>query len=244
MKKLFSKSFLALVLAMTMLMGMSMNVMAASATYTTTDGYEDFDHTYYWFVEGPKIQPTPLKEGDILGAGLKQGNWGIVYINGRAVPSNYTLSQDCKIVEIFEAHIYLETCGSAPATSSHTHNYEWNTLVDPTTEQDGVEAYICSCGDIQATQPISAAHNILKSNADAVKNAKAGATVVVELGRLNSLPKWFVTKLVERDDLNVTLKITYNHQNYTLEIPKTATIEDESIEWYGPLKLLSMFPQK
>ena len=243
---------LALILSMTMLMGMCLTAMAApNNQFLLTGG------VWHWW-DSSSVDHT-LGVGDIIPAGTayyEDSPTDRAYLDGVQLAADASLPYDAMVEAISYTEIYLVTPPApAPAKPAepakksepvpvHTHSYSWKTLSAPTTEKDGVEGLACECGDVIETQPISAEGYTLRLNEQVIRLAGSGAPVVVDLGRYNVLPKWFVKSLVERDDLNITLKISYDHKNYVLEVPKTATIEDESIEWYGPLKLMSMFPQK
>ena len=254
MKKRSLKMILALILSMTMLMGMCLTAMAVEAPAGMPGTYEceehPGEHHYYPYDEfnasnyyAHHYDATGQYDGvlDNFSKSTMEMNKWYYYATG----SGWTECTWYNTPDPAPAKPAEPAKKSEPApVPVHTHSYSWKTLSAPTTVKDGVEGLACECGDVIETQPISAEGYTLDLNTQVIRLAGSGAPVVVDLGNYNVLPRWFVKKLVERDDLNITLKITYDHKNYVLEVPKTATIEDESIEWYGPLKLMSMFPQK
>lgn len=73
-----------------------------------------------------------------------------------------------------------------------------------------------------------------------IQDAKAGDTVTLEIGEYCNLSNARMKAIAEKSDVSFVLTMTYEHVNYRLAIPTGAEI-DLSCEWYGPLKLLSMF---
>lgn len=123
----------------------------------------------------------------------------------------------------------------------HTHNYEWQTITEPTAEQDGLEAYVCTiCGSYKESVPVSAYSYACTDAAKKVLTAKQNDTLVLKMGRWHSYPKWFMEKLASRSDLTIKLQFEYQHKQYELTIPAGAKIDTEC-DWYGPLKLCSLY---
>ena len=76
-----------------------------------------------------------------------------------------------------------------------------------------------------------------------IEGAQAGDTVVLELGEFYNLSNARMKMLAEKKDVTFVLHITYRNVKYSLTV-KPGTITDLGCDWYGPLKLLSMFPNE
>ena len=76
-----------------------------------------------------------------------------------------------------------------------------------------------------------------------IADAKAGDTVVLELGEYYNISNARMQQIAEKNDVTFVLNITYDKVSYSLTIEPGTEI-DLSCDWYGPLKLLSMFPHE
>ncbi len=74
-----------------------------------------------------------------------------------------------------------------------------------------------------------------------IADAKAGDTVILDLGEYYNISNARMQQIAEKNDVTFILNITYDKVSYSLTI-KPGTEIDLSCDWYGPLKLLSMFP--
>ena len=74
-----------------------------------------------------------------------------------------------------------------------------------------------------------------------IADAKAGDTVILELGEYYNISNARMQQIAEKNDVTFVLHITYDKVSYSLTIEPGTEI-DLSCDWYGPLKLLSMFP--
>jgi len=74
-----------------------------------------------------------------------------------------------------------------------------------------------------------------------IADAKAGDTVILDLGEYYNISNTRMQQIAEKNDVTFVLHITYDKVNYSLTIEPDTDI-DLSCDWYGPLKLLSMFP--
>lgn len=70
--------------------------------------------------------------------------------------------------------------------------------------------------------------------------ALPGDGVELDFGVYYNLSNARMRQIAERNDVNFILSITYDNVTYKLFVPAGTEI-DLSCEWYGPLKLLSMF---
>ena len=127
--------------------------------------------------------------------------------------------------------------GGAP----HAHNFQWTSVMAPSNEQDGLEAYACTiCGFYEESVPVSAYSYACTEAAKQVISAKQGAEITLKMGRWCAYPKWFMEKLAERRDLTIKLQFEYLHQQYEVMIPADTKIDTEC-DWYGPLKICSLY---
>lgn len=127
--------------------------------------------------------------------------------------------------------------GGAP----HAHNFQWTSVMAPSNEQDGLEAYACTiCGYYEESVPVSAYSYACTEAAKQVISAKQGAEITLKMGRWCAYPKWFMEKLAERRDLTIKLQFEYLHQQYEVMIPADTKIDTEC-DWYGPLKICSLY---
>ena len=128
-------------------------------------------------------------------------------------------------------------------TPAHTHNFQWQTITEPTKDADGLEGEVCSCGAIRNTQPISAfAYALYQYAIPMINAAKPGQTITFEFGEFNSFPKAFMEKLVEKNGQNVTFVFHYkwNHVKQEVTIPAGNPI-DLNFDWYGPAKMAELY---
>ena len=154
-----------------------------------------------------------------------------------APKNNYTI----RYPEGSNAGSSTDSHKSSSDAPAHTHNYEWQTITEPTAEQDGLEAYVCTiCGSYKESVPVSAYSYACTDAAKKVLTAKQNDTLVLKMGRWHSYPKWFMEKLASRSDLTIKLQFEYQHKQYELTIPAGAKIDTEC-DWYGPLKLCSLY---
>ena len=131
----------------------------------------------------------------------------------------------------------------SPSTPAHVHNFQWQTITEPTKDADGLEGEVCSCGATRNTQKLSAYGYALNQYATPMINAaKAGQTITFEFGEWNSFPKSFMAKLVDKSAQNVTFvfKYKWNHKLQTITIPAGTPI-DLNFDWYGPAKMAELY---
>ena len=131
-------------------------------------------------------------------------------------------------------------------TPGHNHNWEWRTITEPTEYSDGMEGYICTiCGATKDTVTITSTGVFMENKYNQVKNAKAGETVVLEMGPWHSLSKGFMEEIAKRRDVTFVIHFIYEGKKYEVVIPAgRPLVLDPSIDWYGPLKQNEMFGMK
>lgn len=190
-----------------------------------------------------------------------------IYIDGVCVDTlykpghvQYTLTQDLCLAEAdgsgTSGHFYFTSVApsqnddDAPAASGHkkvkaaqpehTHNYVYTVITAPTEDINGEAADICSCGDSKNHVVLPQIDVIMTNRLTQISQAKAGQTITLKMGMTNNLPKWFMAKIAEKNDVNFKIQIQYEHQNYEISIPR-GTAVDLNEEWYGPEKLMSLY---
>ncbi len=133
-----------------------------------------------------------------------------------------------------------EPCG----TAAHTHNFQWQTITEPTQYSDGLAGDVCTiCGLAKNTQPLSAYGFTINDYATKMVNAsKSGQVIKLELGEWNSFPKAFMEKVAAKSAQNVTFvfKYKWNHVKQEITIP-AGTLVDTSLDWYGPAKMAELY---
>lgn len=132
-----------------------------------------------------------------------------------------------------------------PSSAAHTHDYHWQTIVEPTKDQDGLESEVCVCGATRNIQRLPAFGYTLQEYATPmVVNAKPGQTVEMDFGELNSFPKSFMEKVAVKTQQNVSFGFHYhwNHVGQEIKIP-AGTKVDTNFDWYGPAKMQELYGQ-
>lgn len=102
---------------------------------------------------------------------------------------------------------------------SHTHNYNWVTVLEPTATSDGRAEYRCDCGSVAATQTISVMYAIVDNVMTGIADAPEGGTLVIEDPVLRCLSAKMVEALLARPDLTLTIKFTDDGVDRMVTIP-------------------------
>lgn len=130
----------------------------------------------------------------------------------------------------------LVPCSESESPAPHTHSYSWVTVQDATMEQDGMEEYRCSCGNVQERCVIPASVVFVKGLYGAVKDAPQNGTASFDSGRLYTLSDYVIKKLAERTDVTTVITFEYQNQSYKMTIPAgvdyTSLLADEDY-FYG-----------
>ncbi len=130
------------------------------------------------------------------------------------------------------------------APAPHVHSFVYGVITEPTKDADGLEGEICTgCGAVRNTQPLSAYGYVLEKYAlEKINASKPGQTITLEFGELNSFPKSFMEKLVEKSSAGVTFVFKYmvNHELQTITIPAGTPI-DLNFDWYGYAKMAELY---
>lgn len=138
------------------------------------------------------------------------------------------------------------TSNTTASSYIHQHAYEWKILTDPTIDQDGVYAYMCSCGDIKEKQPISAAQVFVKELYGKVKEAPQNGTVIYDAKSWSTISDYVLKKMAERNDVAVTIRFNYQKTAYEITFPAgtdyTTVLNDTETMYgfFGIAKLLGL----
>ena len=130
-----------------------------------------------------------------------------------------------------------------PSSPAHTHDFHWETIVELTKDNDGLEQEVCPCGAVRNIQKISAYGFTLTEYATPlVVNAKPGQNVEMDFGEFNSFPKSFMEKVADKTQQNVSFGFHYNwqHERQEIKIP-AGTLVDTNFDWYGPAKMQELY---
>lgn len=120
--------------------------------------------------------------------------------------------------------------------SSHTHSYSWVTVKEASIGEDGLEEYVCSCGDVQERSTIPASAAIVNGFCNAVKNAPINGIAEYDSGWWYTMSDYFIRELAKRSDVITVVTFEYERQMYKMTIPSgvdyTALLADEDY-FYG-----------
>lgn len=111
---------------------------------------------------------------------------------------------------------------SAP-TESHEHSYSWHTIKQATDCEDGLEAYMCDCGDIEYTRVISAYGLWLESVKEDILTAEENAVVEVKTDIWNTYNKSIMDALSTRSDVTLVTTFGSDEEAVTFTIPAGAS---------------------
>ncbi len=122
------------------------------------------------------------------------------------------------------------------SSSNHVHNFTWTTTQEAAADQDGMEEYRCSCGEVQARTPIPAATYIVKGLYGVVKDAPVNGTAMYDSGKLYCITDYIIRKMAERSDVTTIVTFEYQGAKYQMTIPAgadlTSVLADEDY-FYG-----------
>ena len=249
MKRKF-RLVLAMVLAMTMVMGMSISVMAGNyyPPRVAECTCSDYSGELYYVKEidgnGMASLARYSNDGILLNSGSGSAAASYFVSGGPQVGRVYHLVSSTLVVcECNGTYTEPDPEPDEPSNPVHVHSFQWQTITAPTTDADGLEGEVCSCGATRNTQKLSAYGYALNEYATPMINAaKSGQTITLEFGEWNSFPKSFMEKLVEKNGQNVTFVFHYkwNHQKQEITIPAGTPI-DLNFDWYGPAKMAELY---
>ena len=129
-----------------------------------------------------------------------------------------------------------------PATTGTlcSHDYEWETEIEPTDTTDGEEQLKCTkCGNIIQRQTLSAFPTYLESCTNKISAAKDGETVTIKSNKWNSYPKSFFEAIAAK---NITVTIEFPDDlhhiyTYTITSEQAKAIADD---FTGPEKMKAL----
>lgn len=135
--------------------------------------------------------------------------------NGYSVPSGIQWKVFGTMTTVDGTYIWV----TVSSYESHTHNYNWVTVLEPTATSDGRAEYRCDCGSVAATQTISVMHAIVDNVMTGIADAPEGDTLVIEDPILRCLSAKMVEALLARPDLTLTIKFTDDGVDRMVTIP-------------------------
>lgn len=129
-------------------------------------------------------------------------------------------------------------CGVSESESPipHTHSYSWVTMQEATADQDGIEEYRCSCGDVKERCVHSRYMTLVEGLYGAVKDAPQNGTVTFDTESLFTVTDYVIRKFVERSDVTMVVLFKYQGQAYRMTIPAGADYTElltDSDYFYG-----------
>lgn len=135
-------------------------------------------------------------------------------------------------------HLIPVTVPEPTSSPSHEHSFEWKVINQATDSQDGLEAYMCSCGNIEATRVISAYGLWLDSVEQQILNAEENAVVEIKTEIWNTYSKDIMDALIERSDVTLVTTFGAGEEAVTFTIPAGACtlIEDEATALAGSVE--------
>ena len=198
--------------------------------------YDEYDHGYEFLVKNI-INGVP-------------DNFQSLYYDLKENPirlDDYHGNLTYKLFKVKSGSAVSASSSSTPAArSNHQHAYEWQILTDPTIDEDGVYAYICSCGDIKEKQPISAAQVFVKDLYGKIKEAPQNGTVTYDAKAWSTISDYLLKKMAERNDVTVTIRFQYQKADYEITFPAgtdyTAVLNDTETMYgfFGIANILGM----
>ncbi len=129
-------------------------------------------------------------------------------------------------------------CGAPESESPipHTHSYSWVTMQEATADQDGIEEYRCSCGDVKERCVHSRYMTLVEGLYGAVKDAPQNGTATFDTESLFTVTDYVIRKFVERSDVTMVVLFKYQGQAYRMTIPAGADYTElftDSDYFYG-----------
>lgn len=204
-------------------------------------GYEAEDDHCYFYTKCYDEEENRGNDFDTITIWFEDEIYGYEYVmEGHYEEVTYKL---------FKVKSQSPVISSSPQVTSgyaHEHAYEWKILTDPTIDQDGVYAYMCSCGDIKEKQPISAAQVFVKGLYGKVKEAPQNGTVTYDAKSWSTISDYVLKKMAERNDVAVTIRFNYQKTAYEITFPAgtdyTVVLNDTETMYgfFGIAKLLGL----
>lgn len=125
---------------------------------------------------------------------------------------------------------------TATTSAEHKHSYTWTTIQEATADQDGMEEYKCSCGDVQERSVIPYTTYTVRGLYDAVKDTPINGTAAYDTKKLYCITDHIIKKMAERSDVTTVVTFQYNGVKYQMTVPAgtdfTSVLADEDY-FYG-----------
>ena len=252
MKKRF-KGLLTLVLIFLMMFGNSLTVLAQNyavkydkgefpRTLTVQAGdtlelYSEYLAGYSLTVDGKSIENI---DGNDIGTSYTRysypvsGNYNVTVSKEQNVYGQWELS--ASLISFSPANPNPQSGtgqGNAKEKTPHSHDFKWQTVIEPTIDSDGLSQLRCPCGAIEATQPISGAIAYVSTVRDDIENAPQSGLVEIKTEQYRCYTAKIMKTLRERPD--VSLKTTFLDEDGTWKsftIPAGQAPADEEL-FYG-----------
>lgn len=211
---------------------------SGSLTVTYFDGSTETVDYDLWRGEQIKDVPEDTYADAVIYKIIEPGKmkcWNVVKESGTNDWRSYNPGTLTKVTS--------EDTGSVASGGKCEHQYVWSITTEPTETADGVSSYMCTfCGDVKATQPISADVAIRNSLLASIKNAEAGATVTFDNKAWLCYPQYVLDALKEKGDISLKTDFTYEGQNYSFTIPSGSDYTNlEQADFYGFMYLFGAF---
>ena len=255
------KKLLAVFMAFTMLFGSSMTVFAAEYEWHLLVGGQTLtdQDAIIWSGSGnAKLEVYDSSSGTLSDSQEDNGSsvtltvrvpdgkkWTVVRKESVFAPSE---GPDFDVYKVYvtETDAVPSTNPTTPSSNPveeptkieevHEHSYSWVTVQEATTEQDGIEEYRCSCGDVKERSVIPASQALVNGLFDALKSTSQNGTVKFDTGRWYTLSDYLIKKLAERSDVTVEITFEYEKKPYKMIIPAGvdyAALLDDEENFYG-----------
>ena len=255
------RKLLAVLLAFTMLFGSSMTVFAAEYEWHLLVGGQtltDQDAIIWSGYGNAKLEVYDSSSGTLSDFQEDNGSsvtltvrvpdgkkWTVVRKESVFAPSE---GPDFDVYKVYvtETDAVPSTNPTTPSSNPveeptkieevHEHSYSWVTVQEATTEQDGIEEYRCSCGDVKERSVIPASQALVNGLFDALKSTSQNGTVKFDTGRWYTLSDYLIKKLAERSDVTVEITFEYEKKPYMMIIPAGvdyAALLDDEENFYG-----------
>lgn len=222
---------LAFAMALGIFAGTGLPVRAEGNTYNLTHGGNNGEEIY------------GIAVGEILpgGSTISATDGYLIIYDSNGIfmtpfpnPMSWTLPTG-KNYKVFDSYFnvggsnyvfYMEIITPAPSddpaasgTKPHEHYYTWETVQEPSKEQDGLEEYRCSCGDVKERNVIPAGQAFVSGLYSTVKDALPNGTVKFDSGSWTTLSDYIIRKLAERSDVTTVITFEYGRKSYKMTIP-------------------------
>ena len=189
---------------------------------------EEDGNTGYWYCEDceryfadSEAAKEIEKEDTVIPA--TGHDWGSWRVTRRATETSSGVRE--RVCRNDPSHVQKEVIpatGQAQQTQAppHTHDYDWEITVEPTSTVDGEMVYICKgCGRITQRIPVSGYPVFQRETRDRIHNAFPNTTVVVYTDRWISFHRMVLDEFTRRGDVTLAVYYYYRGHRYLMVIP-------------------------